>query len=146
MARDACPECECCNHCGARHEDSAHSLDSCPLDPEVPKEAIEASLRAAGIDPKEKLSRVMRMLDLADRKQQAEQERDVLQAKVTELDAQVIYLRGSCGSCGEKMTGEWFDGTELTCPECGTEVVAEHMSDGAWTFPPVYDDGDETDV
>lgn len=68
---------------------------------------------------------------------------DALEAQLDELRSEVVYWRGSCGSCGEKMTGEWMDGSELTCPECGVEVEATAMEDGAWTFLPLYENEDD---
>jgi len=74
MGRDVCEACGCCNHCGARHEDSAHPVDYCPLDPEVPQERIVADLIKAGYDPELENSRVMIMLDLAEEKRRLQNE------------------------------------------------------------------------
>jgi hypothetical protein len=64
MGKDACGSCGCCNHCNARHEQSEHTLEECPLDPETPQERIDQYLRDAGCDPKTGVRKVTAMVEV----------------------------------------------------------------------------------
>ena len=47
-----------------------------------------------------------------------------------------------CWSCDQPVGGEWFDGEDLACDNCGEEGVATAMGDGTWLFVKVDDVGE----
>lgn len=67
-------------------------------------------------------------------------------------DSTIEWTDGSevmpCWNCGAPVDGEWFDGQDFDCQECGTHGVATFLDDnfeGCWAFIQCDEDGDDQD-
>lgn len=47
-----------------------------------------------------------------------------------------------CEACGSQIGGEWFDGTQFECEDCGAELIATAFTDGTWVARVVDDESE----